>query len=76
MINKGSKKIDELTDFTILFERLQQSSEQRLKLLIDLDHPDVVPEHLSLSDYKNKKHLLNNEESKSVLEKSETEKQN
>ena len=35
-------------DFAILFERLQQCTETRAKLEIDLDNPDVKPELVTL----------------------------
>ena len=39
-------------DFGILFERLQQCAENRVKLEIDLDNPQIKPELISLEKYR------------------------
>ena len=54
VIDKGFPKIEELMDFPIIFERLQQinNSESRVKLYLDIDNPDIKPELFCLEDYK------------------------
>ena len=52
LIDNGFPKVEELMDFGIIFERLQQNSETRVKLEIDIDKPDVKPKLISLEEYK------------------------
>ena len=48
LLDKGFPKIEELLDFSIIYERLQQCSENRVKLEIDIDNPDIKPKLISL----------------------------
>mgnify|MGYP006145105897 CR=1 FL=1 len=52
LIDKGFPKIEELIDFSIIYEQLHQNSEARVKLEIDLDNLDVKPKLISLEEKK------------------------